>query len=135
LHCHCRRLVNALPDKGERLRNAIKEIEALLIQPSSPMDYETITNQFNQLSMSSSDNDRVSVDVYLEKPSSVPHRAPLTENFSNERFNQMKERLKARQAQRNSQNNITVAKLIPLDEAARLYIEEKKLAEVRGLTR
>lgn len=127
--------MNALPDKGERLRSAIREIEDLLIAPPSPMDCESISNQFNQLSMSSSDTDRTPVDVYLEKPSSAPRRAPLTENFSDERFNQVKERLKARQALRNSQSNITVAKLILLDEAVRLYSEEKKQAEVSGSTR
>ena len=123
-------MVNALPDKGERLRSAIKEIETRLIEPASPMDCENITSQFNQLTVSSSEIDRPPVTVYLEKPSSETRRPLLTANFTDERLNQVKERLKARQAQRDRQINISTAKLISLDDAVRLNSEEKKRAEV-----
>jgi len=52
-------------------------------------------------------------------------------NFSEERLNEVKQRLKARQAERNSKTTVTTAKLISLDEAVQLYNEEKKEAEVQ----
>ncbi|CAF1226199.1 unnamed protein product [Adineta steineri] len=120
------RLINALPDKGERLRNAINEIENYLIRPSSPMDCDILTNQFQEMTVSSNDIEEISQEnVYLEKPVQNLNKKQFNNNFSDERLNEVKQRLKARQAQRNSKQTITKAKLISLDEAVRLYTEEK----------
>ena len=55
----------------------------------------------------------------------------VEQNFSDARLNDVKERLKARQALRDRQATPVTAKLISLDEAVRLHNEDKKLAEVR----
>lgn len=127
-----RRLVNNLPDKGQRLRNAISEIEKRIeVPPVSPMDCD-IADQFNKMSMSTNDqNDISEMRVYLEKPSTNVLKTKFDNNFSEERLNEVKQRLKARQAERNSKTTVTTAKLISLDEAVQLYNEEKKEAEVQ----
>lgn len=127
-----RRLVNNLPDKGQRLRNAISEIEKCLeLPPVSPMDCD-IADQFNRMTVSTQDQDDPSkTPVYLEKSSTNVLKTKLDNNFSEERLNEVKQRLKARQAERNSKTTVTTAKLISLDEAVQLYNEEKKEAEVR----
>ena len=127
-----RRLVNNLPDKGQRLRNAISEIEKRIeVPPVSPMDCD-IADQFNKMSMSTNDqNDISETRVYLEKPSTNVLKTKFDNNFSEERLNEVKQRLKARQAERNSKTTVTTAKLISLDEAVQLYNEEKKEAEVQ----
>jgi len=89
-----------------------------------------IVNQFNQMSMSTNDDDMVSQEkVYLEKPVKNVLKTKFDNNFSDERLNEVKQRLKARQAERDSKTTVTTAKLISLDEAVRLYNEEKKEAE------
>ena len=127
-----RRLVNNLPDKGQRLRNAISEIEKRIeVPPVSPMDCD-IADQFNKMSMPTNDqNDISETRVYLEKPSTNVLKTKFDNNFSEERLNEVKQRLKARQAERNSKTTVTTAKLISLDEAVQLYNEEKKEAEVQ----
>ncbi|CAM2696523.1 unnamed protein product [Rotaria socialis] len=107
------RLINGLPDRGERLRNAIGEIEKFLATSSSPMDCDTITHQFCQMTMSSKDNEILQQSLRLEKPTR----------------DSIKQRLKARQAERDSKATVTTAKLISLDEAIQLYNEETKRQE------
>ena len=125
-------MINALPDKGQRLRKAINEIEKCLELPASPMDCD-ITTQFNQMTMSINDNDDLSREnVYLEKPVKNILKQKFDQNFSDERLNEVKQRLKARQAERNSKTTVTAAKLISLDEAIRLHNEEKKETEVNN---
>ena len=118
-----------MPDKGQRLRNAISEIEKCLAVPSSPMDCDII-NQFDQMTMSSDDPELTQENVYLEKPESKVLKPKNDNNFSEERLNEVKQRLKAREAERKKQTTVTTAKLISLDEAVRLHTEEKKQAEV-----
>lgn len=130
---YLRRLVNNLPDKGQRLRNAISEIEKFLatpVSPASPMDCETITNQFSQMSMSSSDSDVTANKVYVERPVKTSIKSGVNNDYSDERLNEVKQRLKARQAERESKTTVTSTKLISLDEAVKLYNEEKKAEEV-----
>jgi len=124
--------MNALPDKGQRLRNAINEIEKCLAVPSSPMDCDII-HQFNQMTMSSNDDDISQEKVYLEKPVKNILKNKFDNNFSDERLNEVKQRLKTRQAERDKKTSVTTTKLISLDEAIRLYNEEKKETEVRFL--
>lgn len=126
---YCRRIVNSLPDKGQRLRNAITEIEKLLATPSSPMDCETMINQFKQMIMPSNEDEASQTEVHLMKP--ITKSDTKTSDFSDERLNEVKQRLKARQAERNSKATTTTAKLLSLDEVIRLYNEEKKRQEVK----
>ncbi|CAF1074049.1 unnamed protein product [Rotaria sp. Silwood1] len=123
------RLINGLPDKGQRIHNAIAEIEKFLAVPSSPMDCDTITNQFSQMTMSSNDNEIINEKVHLEKPVKDTIKTTINNDFSDKRLNEVKQRLKARQAERDSKTTVTKTKLISLDEAVRLYNEEKKQAE------
>ncbi|CAF3454667.1 unnamed protein product [Rotaria sp. Silwood1] len=94
------RLINGLPDKGQRIHNAIAEIEKFLAVPSSPMDCDTITNQFSQMTMSSNDNEIINEKVHLEKPVKDSIKTTINNDFSDERLNEVKQRLKARQAER-----------------------------------
>ena len=129
------RLINGLPDKGQRLRNSINEIEKYLLDPSSPMDCD-IVNQFNQMTMSiNDDNDHISqTEVYLEKSENDNVlENKFDNNFSDERLNEVKQRLKARQVERQKNATVTTAKLIQLEEAVKLYNEEKKQTEVKVL--
>ncbi|CAF0826470.1 unnamed protein product [Rotaria sordida] len=123
------RLINSLPDKGQRLRNAINEIEKFLVVPPSPMDCDIITNQFSQMTMSSNDNEVSQEKVHLEKSIKNLIKTTTDNNFSDERLNEVKQRLKARQAERDSKTTVTKTKLISLDEAIQLYNDEKKQAE------
>jgi hypothetical protein len=95
------------------------------------MDCDMITNQFSQMTMPSDDNDITQETVYLEKPVNNFHKKKLDNNFSDERLNEVKRRLKARQAERDHKATVTATKLISLDDAVRLYNEEKKQIEVR----
>jgi len=62
-----RRLVNNLPDKGQRLRNAISEIEKRIeVPPVSPMDCD-IADQFNKMSMSTNDQNDISETRVISK--------------------------------------------------------------------
>ena len=90
-----------------------------------------ITNQFEQMTMSSNDHEIFEDKVYLEKPEKNVKTNKFDPNFSDERLNQVKQRLKARQAERKKNATVTTAKLISIDEAIRLYSEEKKQTEVR----
>ncbi|CAF1470286.1 unnamed protein product [Rotaria sordida] len=117
------RLLNALPDEDKHLRNAIVEIEKFLETPSSPIDCDIVTNQISQMTMSSKDNDIIQEKVHLEK--SVKDSTKTTINNNN--FSD--EYLEAQQAERNSKITVTKIKLISLDEAIRLYNEEKKKTE------
>ena len=120
-----------MPDKGQRLRNSINEIEKHLALPSSPMDCDLI-NQFDQMSMSVNDKENSCENVHLTISDSNVFKEKFDEKkYSDQRLNDVKQRLKARQAQRKKQTTITTAKLISLDEAVQLYNEEKKQAEVR----
>ncbi|CAF2625306.1 unnamed protein product [Rotaria sp. Silwood2] len=123
------RLINGLPDKGQRLRNAIVEIEKFLIIPPSPMDCDVIINQFSQMTVSSNDNEISQEKVHLEKSVTNSIKTTTDNNFSDERLNEVKQRLKARQAERDSKATVTKTKLISLDEAVQLYNEEKKQTE------
>lgn len=125
-----RRLINALPDKGQRLRNSINEIEKHLTLPATPMDCDLI-NQFNEMSMSVNDKENSHGHVYLTKSDSNVFKENFDEKkYSDERLNDVKQRLKARQAQRKKQTTISTTKLISLEEAVQLYNEEKKQTEV-----
>jgi len=90
-----------------------------------------IINQFNQMTMSSNDDDISQEKVYLEKPVGNILKTKFDNNFSDERLNEVKQRLKARQAERNKKTAVTATKLISLDEAVRLNNEEKKQTEVK----
>jgi hypothetical protein len=90
-----------------------------------------IINQFNQMTMSSNDLDISEEKVYLEKPGENILKKKFDHQFSDEHLNHVKQRLKARQAERNSKTMITTTKLISLDEAIQLYSEEKKQTEVK----
>jgi hypothetical protein len=92
-----------------------------------------IINQFNQMTMSSNDHDISQEKVYLEKPAKNILKDKFDNNFSDERLNEVKKRLKARQAERDKKATVTSTKLISLDEAIRLHNEEKKQAEVKLL--
>ncbi len=92
-----------------------------------------IINQFNQMTMSSNDNDISQEKVYLEKPVGNILKTKFDNNFSDERLNEVKQRLKARQVERNKKTTVTTTKLISLDEAIRLHNEEKKETEVNNL--
>jgi hypothetical protein len=95
------------------------------------MDCDIITNQFCQMTMSSNDNEICSEQVYLEKPVENLIKKTFDNHFSDERLNEVKQRLKARQAERDSKTTVTTTKLISLDDAVRLYTDEKKQEEVR----
>jgi len=98
------------------------------------MDCDVITSQFNQMTMSTNENDIPSDHVYLGKPQKTSIKKTSDNNFSDERLNEVKQRLKARQAERDNKSTVTTTKLISLDEAIRLYNEEKKQTEVRVLS-
>jgi hypothetical protein len=89
-----------------------------------------IINQFDQMSMSSDDHELFQENVYLEKPEKNVLKTKFDNNFSDERLNEVKQRLKARQAEREKKATVTTTKLISIDEAVRLYNEEKKQTEV-----
>ena len=95
------------------------------------MDCDGIANQFSQMSMASNRREPVHDEVHLERFEQNAMDERGEQNFSDARLNDVKERLKARQVLRAQQTTSTTAKLIPLDEAVRLYNEDKKLAEVR----
>lgn len=86
-----------------------------------------LTNQFDQLTMSSNDKENSCANVYL---SNVLKEKFDQKKFSDEHLNEVKQRLKARQAEREKQTTINTAKLISLDEAVQLHNEEKKQTEV-----
>jgi hypothetical protein len=90
-----------------------------------------IINQFDQMTMSSDDLEFSQENVYLEKPKKNVLKTKFDNNFSDERLNEVKQRLKAREVERKKQTNITTTKLISIDEAVRLYNEEKKQTEVK----
>jgi hypothetical protein len=92
-----------------------------------------IINQFNQMTMSLNDDDISQEKVYLEKPFKNILKTKFDNNFSDERLNEVKQRLKARQAERDKKTAVTATKLISLDEAVRLNNEEKKQTEVKNL--
>jgi hypothetical protein len=89
-----------------------------------------IINQFDQMTMSSDDHELFQENVYLEKPEKNVLKTKFDNNFSDERLNEVKQRLKARQAEREKKATVTATKLISIDEAVRLYNEEKKQTEV-----
>ena len=125
-------MINALPDKGERFRTAIAEIEKCLVDhPSTPMDCESLANQFDQMTMSTDEIEKPSSTVFLQRNDSKSNETSVNNDFSDERLNDVKQRLKARQAQRQNENHFTSATLITLDEAIRLHNEEKRQNEVR----
>ena len=95
------------------------------------MDCDSITNHFNQLTMSSDDMEDLSANVYLDRSEKISTQKSLNTDFSDQRLNDVKQRLKARQAQRTGRNPLTTAKLISLDEAIQLHNEEQKQTEVR----
>jgi hypothetical protein len=95
------------------------------------MDCDSIANQFNKMSILSNGTDIPQQTVHLEKPEKQIIRKKDDNDFSDERLNEVKQRLKARQAERDSKTPINTPKLISLDEAIRLYNEEKKETEVR----
>lgn len=119
------RLVNALPDRGERLRKAVIDMERFLAQPSTPMDCDVLTDRFQQMTMPSTEK-----EVHLEKPVQSPSPSKADGDFGEERLNEVKQRLKAHQAERQSKATVTAAKLISLQEAVRLYDEERQATEV-----
>lgn len=81
--------------------------------------------------MSTDENDLPTEKVYLGKPTQNVFKTKKSDNnFSDERLNEVKQRLKARQAERDSKTSVTSTKLISLDEAIQLYNEEKKQTEV-----
>ncbi len=129
-------MINALPDKGERLRRAIQEIEQCLIEPSSPMDCDTMINEFHRLAMPSSEISigEESRSVHLSSMKHIVRLSKMNSDYSDKHFNEVKQRLKARQAERNSKTMITTTKLISLDEAIQLYSEEKKQTEVKNFS-
>ncbi len=92
-----------------------------------------ITNQFSQMTMPSNENIPPE-KVYLEKPVKNLIKKTVDNHFSDERLNEVKQRLKARQAERDNKATVTATKLISLDDAIRLYNEEKKQTEVRVLS-
>jgi hypothetical protein len=92
-----------------------------------------IINQFDQMTMSSNDNEISQENVYLTKSENNILKKKFDNNFSDERLNEVKKRLKARQAERDKKATVTSTKLISLDEAIRLHNEEKKQAEVKLL--
>lgn len=124
-------MIDALPDKGERFRLAIAEIEKILADPSTPMDCESLSHQFDQMTMSTDEIETTSTRVFLDKIEQNRNKNVFNKDFSDERLNDVKQRLKARQAQRQNENHLTSTKLISLDEAIRLYNEEKLRAEVK----
>ncbi|CAF4675064.1 unnamed protein product [Rotaria sp. Silwood2] len=103
------RLIKALPNEDQRLRNAIVETEKFLAVPSSPMDCDIIVNQMSQMKISSNDNDIIQEKVHLEKP--VKDSTKITTNnnkISDECLNEVKQHLKTRQAE--CDNKTTVKK-------------------------
>lgn len=94
-----------------------------------------IIDQFNQMTMSTDNDDLVKENVYLEKPTTNILKTKFDNNFSDERLNDVKQRLKARQGERGSTKKVALTKLISLDEAIQLYNEEKKQTEVKILFR
>ncbi|UJR38080.1 hypothetical protein I4U23_030761 [Adineta vaga] len=93
------------------------------------MDCDVLTNQFRQMAMPSNEYEISNDQVYLGKPVQNETIAKKETDFSDERLNEVKQRLKARKAERESKTIITTPKLISLDEAVQLYNEEKKEAE------
>lgn len=90
-----------------------------------------LVDQFDQMTVSSTDNELFQENVYLSKPAENVLKNKFDPNFSDQRLNEVKQRLKARQAERKKQSAVTGPKLISLDEAVQLYTEEKKETEVR----
>jgi hypothetical protein len=116
-----------LPDKGERIRCAIKDIETCLGRIATSMDYDSVTDRFHQMSMSSTSVDVRQATDHLDQTRSRPVEY---EQFSDEHLNEVKQRLRNRQAQRAAQNNVSHPKLVSLDETIRLFNDEKARNEV-----
>ncbi|CAF1075488.1 unnamed protein product [Adineta ricciae] len=123
------RLINTLPDKGERFRNAINEIESFLTQPSSPMDCDMLINQLRGMTMPSEETEFSKEPVHVGKSVQNEFGKKSNDDFSDEHLNAVKQRIKARKAERDSKNTVTTVKLISLDDAVRLHNEQQKIEE------
>ncbi|CAF0974544.1 unnamed protein product [Adineta ricciae] len=123
------RLINTLPDKGERFRNAINEIESFLTQPSSPMDCDMLINQLRDMTMPSEETEFSQESVHVGKSVQNESAKKSNDDFSDEHLNAVKQRIKARKAERDSKNTVTTVKLISFDDAVRLHNEQQKLEE------
>lgn len=127
-------MINSLPDKGERIRKSIAEIESYLKQPTSPMDCETIMNRFHLMKMSSEDGEESrpiqTTNVFFGASHRNVIEKKVDNDFSETRLRQVKQRLQAKQEQRKKETTIHSIKLIDLGEAMRLQEEQKKRDEV-----
>lgn len=106
------------------------EIENYLADPSTPMDCDSLAHQFDRMTMFTDEAEKAPTRVFLDRGEPISTETCFNADFSDERLNEVKQRLKARQAQRQSENHSPTAKLITLDDAIRLRNEEKRRTEV-----
>ncbi|CAF1426990.1 unnamed protein product, partial [Didymodactylos carnosus] len=146
-------IIEKLPDKGEKIRNSINEIDQYLADPplSSPMDTTTtVLNQFQNLNISlvnderEMQNERILNDLSVKLSQEFRNNTQKSDNtkhsgsnelkkesvkYSDEHLEQVKQCVKAKLANQIDERNNIKTKLISLEELIRIKNEQDKQAE------